>query len=218
MPQKQKIVLEGGMGEIVEKKSRFIASVFPVHDEEEALSIIEGMKKKYWDARHNCYAFVLGDNKEIQRYSDDGEPGGTAGKPMLDILLAENITDCLVIVTRYFGGTLLGTGGLVRAYQQAAREGIDNSKVAVKENGVMLEIEMDYNTVGKVQYMTGNERERVYVISCDYTDKVIMKIVISQEEADSFSKKVIESTNGKAVLRKGEQRKFAVSQNQVVFL
>ena len=115
MAQAQKVVLEGGVGEIVEKKSRFIASVFPVHGEEEVLGIIESMRKKYWDARHNCYAYILGENREVQRYSDDGEPGGTAGRPMLDILLAEDVTDCLVVVTRYFGGTLLGTGGLVRA-------------------------------------------------------------------------------------------------------
>lgn len=218
MAQTQKIVLEGGMGEIVEKKSRFIASVFPVHAEEEALSAIESVKKKYWDARHNCHAFVIGNNKEIQRYSDDGEPKGTAGKPMLDILLAENVMDCLVVVTRYFGGTLLGTGGLVRAYQQSVRAGIENSKIAVQKTGIMLRLETDYNTVGKVRYMAESSKETIHVISCEYTDKVVMQILVPKEQADSFTKELIESTNGKAVPKKGEHRQYAVSDGKPLFL
>ena len=114
-----RVVYEGGEGEIVEKKSRFIATVRPVETEEEAVAFVNEMKKKYWDARHNCYAYVAGKNQELQRCSDDGEPNGTAGRPMLDVLLREEIHDAVVVVTRYFGGTLLGTGGLVRAYQKA---------------------------------------------------------------------------------------------------
>ena len=110
-----KIVHRGGQGEIVEKKSRFIATVCPVMSEEEAISFIEKTKKKYWDARHNCHAFVIGERNEISRCSDDGEPSGTAGKPMLDVLLGAGVHNVCVVVTRYFGGTLLGTGGLVRA-------------------------------------------------------------------------------------------------------
>ena len=112
-------VYEGGQGEIVEKKSRFIATVLPIETEEEALEFIAKMKKKYWDARHNCYAYVIGERQELQRCSDDGEPNGTAGRPMLDVLLHEDIHNTVVVVTRYFGGVLLGTGGLVRAYQKA---------------------------------------------------------------------------------------------------
>ena len=113
-----KTVYAGGEGEIVEKKSRFIATVRPVSSEEEAVAFINEMKKKYWDARHNCSAFVIGDRQEISRCSDDGEPAQTAGRPMLDVLLKEEIHNVCVVVTRYFGGTLLGTGGLVRAYQK----------------------------------------------------------------------------------------------------
>ena len=108
-------MLEGGCGEIVEKKSRFLATVRPVETEEEASAFIEEMKKKYWDATHNCSAFVIGRRGEITRCSDDGEPSGTAGRPMLEVLLKEGICNTAVVVTRYFGGTLLGTGGLVRA-------------------------------------------------------------------------------------------------------
>ena len=119
MLEKYKIAYEGGQGEIVEKKSRFIATIRPVKTEEEALSFIAEMKKKYWDASHNCSAYVIGERNEIQRCSDDGEPGQTAGRPMLDVLLGEEIHDVCAVVTRYFGGTLLGTGGLVRAYTTA---------------------------------------------------------------------------------------------------
>ena len=113
------VVYKGGEGEIVEKKSRFIATVCPVETEEAAVAFINEMKKKYWDARHNCSAFVLGERQEMTRCSDDGEPAQTAGRPMLDVLLREGITNAAVVVTRYFGGVLLGTGGLVRAYQAA---------------------------------------------------------------------------------------------------
>ena len=112
-----RVVYEGGEGEITEKKSRFIATVRPVESEEEATTFIAEMKKKYWDARHNCSAFVIGERQELNRCSDDGEPAQTAGRPMLDVLLREGVTNVAVVVTRYFGGVLLGTGGLVRAYQ-----------------------------------------------------------------------------------------------------
>ena len=115
-----KTVYQGGQGEITEKKSRFIATVKEVVSEEEAAAFIAEMKKKYWDARHNCSAFVIGRNQELTRCSDDGEPSQTAGRPMLDVLLREGIYNAAVVVTRYFGGTLLGTGGLVRAYQMCS--------------------------------------------------------------------------------------------------
>lgn len=127
------MTLEGGEGEIVEKKSRFIATVRPVASEEEALAFIEEMKKKYWDARHNCSAFVIGRNQELMRFSDDGEPQGTAGKPMLDVLLGAGLHNTAVVVTRYFGGTLLGTGGLVRAYGGAAALALQKARVVTMQ-------------------------------------------------------------------------------------
>lgn len=136
MLAKYKTVYEGGEGEIVEKKSRFIATVIPVKTEDEALEFIERTRKKYWNATHNCFAYVLGEQFEIQRCSDDGEPSGTAGKPMLDVLLGEEIHNAAVVVTRYFGGTLLGTGGLVRAYSGAVKEGLACSTIITKMQGV----------------------------------------------------------------------------------
>ena len=122
-----KRIRNGGSGEIVEKKSRFIANVFSVDDEETAVRYINEVKKKYWDARHNCSAYVIGDKNELQRFSDDGEPSGTAGKPILEIIDKSGVHNCLIVVTRYFGGTLLGTGGLIRAYQASAKAGLDAS-------------------------------------------------------------------------------------------
>ena len=130
-----RVVYEGGEGEITEKKSRFIATVRPVESEEEATTFIAEMKKKYWDARHNCSAFVIGERQELNRCSDDGEPAQTAGRPMLDVLLKEGVTNVAVVVTRYFGGVLLGTGGLVRAYQAATQAGLAASRIIEKLPG-----------------------------------------------------------------------------------
>ena len=130
-----KCIYEGGTGEIEEKKSRFICHVKPVETEEEAVAFINAKKKEYWDARHNCSAFVIGKNAELTRCSDDGEPAGTAGRPMLEVLLNEEIRNVAVVVTRYFGGVLLGTGGLVRAYQAAVKAGLEESSIIEKLEG-----------------------------------------------------------------------------------
>lgn len=153
MLERYKTVYRGKEGEIIEKKSRFIATVRLVETEEEALAFIEEMKKKYWNATHNCFAYVIGERRECVRCSDDGEPSGTAGKPMLDVLLGEELYNTAVVVTRYFGGTLLGTGGLVRAYSKAVQEGLAQSDLIEKQYGNILEIGTDYNGVGKIQYL-----------------------------------------------------------------
>lgn len=145
--EQYKTVLEGGTGEIVEKKSRFIATVRPVKNEEEALAFLEEMRKKYWDARHNCYAYSIGKNREFTRCSDDGEPSGTAGRPMLDVILGEDIYNVAVVVTRYFGGVLLGTGGLVRAYSKAVQEGLAGSIVIEKKKGISLKVTTDLSLI-----------------------------------------------------------------------
>ena len=162
MLEQYNTIYEGGEGEIIEKKSRFIATVRLVKTEEEALSFIEEMRKKYWNATHNCYAYVIGERKETMRCSDDGEPSGTAGKPMLDVLLGEDLYNTAVVVTRYFGGTLLGTGGLVRAYSKAVQEGLACSRIITKHHGILLEIGTDYNGVGKLQYLFGQRGFPVY--------------------------------------------------------
>ena len=139
-----KIIYTGGEGEIVEKKSRFIATLRPVQTEAEAIAFIGEMKKKYWDARHNCSAFVIGKNQEISRCSDDGEPSQTAGRPMLDVLLKEEIHNAAVVVTRYFGGILLGAGGLTRAYSRSAKDALDASGISVVRPWIQVETDCPY--------------------------------------------------------------------------
>lgn len=191
-----KTVYEGGTGEIIEKKSRFIATVRPVESEEEAVAFIGEMKKKYWDARHNCSAFVIGENQEISRCSDDGEPAQTAGRPMLDVLLKEEIHNVAVVVTRYFGGVLLGTGGLVRAYQKATQEGLAASIVIDKQLGKKLTIETDYTGLGKIQYLAA--KEEITVLDTAYTDQVTLSLMVPEEKQEQFEKNLVEATSGKA--------------------
>lgn len=196
------MTLEGGEGEIVEKKSRFIATVRPVASEEEALAFIEEMKKKYWDARHNCSAFVIGRNQELMRFSDDGEPQGTAGKPMLDVLLGAGLHNTAVVVTRYFGGTLLGTGGLVRAYSGAVQEGLRHAVTAEQCYGIRLSIETDYNGIGKIQYILG--QRGIATLSSEYTDKVMLEVLVPAAQQGELTAALTEGTNGRAVLTPGD--------------
>ena len=190
-----RVLLEGGEGEIVEKKSRFIATVRPVETEEEAIAFIEEMKKKYWDARHNCSAFVIGSRAELTRCSDDGEPSGTAGRPMLEVLLGDGVRNIAVVVTRYFGGVLLGTGGLVRAYTQAVKEGLENSLIGTMCHGVEVELKTDYNGIGKILYILGQHGISAY--ESDYGADVALKIRFRSELADGLQKELVEATSGR---------------------
>ena len=208
-----KIVYKGGEGEIVEKKSRFIATVRPVETEEEAVAFINEMKKKYWDARHNCSAFVLGDRQEITRCSDDGEPAQTAGRPMLDVLLKEGIHNAAVVVTRYFGGVLLGTGGLVRAYQKATQEGLAASQIIEKKAGILLEVGTDYNGIGKLQYLFG--QENIHIVDSEYGADVTMQVLVPTERKTDLEKKITEQTSGNARISWGDEIEFAIVEKNV---
>ncbi|MGN0342987.1 MAG: YigZ family protein [Roseburia sp.] len=211
--QSQKMIYRGGEGEIEEKKSRFIAHIQPVESEEEAASYINEMKKKYWDARHNCSAFVLGDNQEMTRCSDDGEPSGTAGRPMLDVLLREGLHNVVVVVTRYFGGTLLGTGGLVRAYQAAVQEGLTHCTVLEKLHGQILHVITDYNGVGKVQYLLGSEQ--IPILESEYGENVCLKLVVELSQKEKLEKKLTDATNGKAQLEWKDPVSYGMVDGQV---
>lgn len=211
-----KIVYEGGEGEIVEKKSRFIATVRPVHSEEEAIAFIAGLKKKYWNATHNCSAYVIGEHQEIQRCSDDGEPQGTAGKPMLDVLLGEELHDAAVVVTRYFGGTLLGTGGLVRAYSKAVQAGLKECTIIEKRYGSRLTINTDYNGIGKLQYLLG--QRGIPIISSEYTDIVKAQVLVAQGIVKELTEAITEATNGRAEYEEEDGLYFAfVDKEPVIF-
>lgn len=191
-----KVVYRAGCGEYEEKKSRFIASVAPVTTEEEAAAFIESIRKKHYDARHNCTAFIIGRNKELTRCSDDGEPSGTAGKPILEVLLGANVTNVAVVVTRYFGGTLLGTGGLVRAYTQATKEGLADSGIGIMLYGKELTIAIDYSDVGKVQYILGSRQ--IEIAESRYLQNVEFDIRIAAETVDALIKELTETTAARA--------------------
>ena len=194
-----KILYEGGSGEITEKKSRFIATLKPVESEEEALAFVEEMKKKYWDATHNCSAFVIGERGELCRCSDDGEPSQTAGRPMLDVLLGEEIRNVCAVVTRYFGGTLLGTGGLVRAYSGAVKAGLENCRVVTKRLSKELTVGTDYSGVGKIQYLAA--QNGITVLDSQYGTDVTFSFLVPVDEADRFAALLTEGTNGRCSIQ-----------------
>jgi len=203
------VTLGSAEGEITEKKSRFIATLREIHSEDEATAFINEMRKKYWDARHNCYAYVLGKNNEIMRFSDDKEPQGTAGKPILDVLTGKCLHNTCIVVTRYFGGILLGTGGLVRAYSAAACEGVSNATVSRVCNGKILELKCDYTLVGKLQrYVSDRE---IPVMGTVYAENVIFKIAVSCEQEEKVISDITELGNGQIVTTDAGSIVFSVS-------
>lgn len=201
-----RVLLEGGQGEYVEKKSRFIATVRKCESEAEAAAFIEEMKKKYWDARHNCSAYCIGARGELTRCSDDGEPGGTAGRPMLEVLTGEGIRNAAVVVTRYFGGVLLGTGGLVRAYTRAVQEGLKNCVIGRMRQGFEVEVVTDYNGIGKILYLLGEAG--IEPVSSDYTDKVALRLLVPSEQAESLQAKMVDATGGKIAFHRIKELYF----------
>lgn len=203
---KTKVLIEGGQGEIMEKKSRFIADVRKVESEEEATAFIEEIKKKYWDARHHCSAFVIGQKGQLTRCSDDGEPSGTAGRPMLEVLLGEGICDIAVVVTRYFGGVLLGTGGLVRAYGAAVKEGLKNCVTGYRRLGTEIEVQTDYTGLGKLQYLLASRQ--ISPIGEEYGADVKLRLLIPAEEAEDLRAELTDALNGRIGWEKLEERYY----------
>ncbi len=197
-----RILKEGGSGEYEEKKSRFIATLRPVKSEEEAAAFIAETKKKYWNARHNCSAYIVGKRGEITRCSDDGEPSGTAGRPMLEVLTGSGVTNAAVVVTRYFGGTLLGTGGLVRAYTQAVKAGLENSVIGIVKEGVELEVIADYNDAEKVKYLLS--QKNIEPAKTEYSADVTLLLQVPSDDAESIEKEITETTAGRCLITKGD--------------
>ena len=214
MPQEYKIVYEGGEAEIVEKKSRFIARVKKTETVEEAEAFINECKKKYWDARHNCSAFVIGSTNQNLRSNEDGEPSGTAGKPILEVLLGEELCNVTVVVTRYFGGTLLGTGGLVRAYQKATKEALANSVLMTKAEGKKIQLVTDYNDVGKLQYLFG--QKGISILESEYAQNVKLTILVPVDQKEMMVKEITESTGGRASLEEGDTVFYGMADGKLV--
>lgn len=214
MPEQYRFTYIGGSGEITEKKSRFIATVEPVKSEEEALAFIERIRKQYWDASHNCTAFTIGPGHQLTRCSDDREPAGTAGRPMLEVLLGEDVHDTAVVVTRYFGGTLLGTGGLVRAYSAAVREGLSQAVILDKCMGIRLTIHTDYNGIGKIQYILS--QDHIPVLRSEYTDSVLLEALVPASLLHSVQSAITEGTSGQARLTVGDNCRYAVMEGEIL--
>lgn len=193
------------VGEITEKKSRFIATLRPVASEEEALAFIAGMKKKYWDARHNCSAYILSSDAQassdtevlpppLERCSDDGEPSRTAGMPMLEVLKGAGLQNVCCVVTRYFGGILLGTGGLVRAYQAAVTEGLVNASVITRKYLNRIAVTVDYTAYGRLQYIA--EQNNLRIENTDFGGDVTVTFLLDDAEAEALSLQITEATSG----------------------
>jgi uncharacterized YigZ family protein len=178
--------------EFVEKRSRFIGHICPVTGEEEALEFIRAKKSEYWDASHNVYAYVLREGR-IQRYSDDSEPQGTAGIPVLEVLLKEGVVDVVVVVTRYFGGTLLGAGGLVRAYSHGAKIALDAAQKKCMSWCGVLEMQMDYSLYGRIANLLPNYRAQV--LESDFGALVRLRVLIKQSLIERFRKELCELTS-----------------------
>ena len=188
-----KTIKENVSAEIVEKKSKFIANVFYVESKEEAEEIIKAQKKKYHDARHNCYAYRILEENIIERASDDGEPSGTAGGPMLNILAKQEIVNVLVIVTRYFGGILLGTGGLVKAYSEATKKALENAEFTKIEEGFLYNVEIKYSDLEKFKYFIKNND--IKIKNEEYFENVYLKIFVPKNKIQCIKMEKINEFN-----------------------
>lgn len=194
MPNEYRTVKEFNSDEYIVKRSRFIGYAKPVTTVEDANNFIAEIKSKHWDATHNVYAYILRDGG-VKRYSDDGEPQGTAGVPVLDVLEKENLVDVCVVVTRYFGGILLGGGGLVRAYSHSAKIGVDSAKIIAMAHCVDLAVECDYTFYGKLTDFLS--REDTVILDTEYTDNVKVIFRIKGENKQNIDAKITDLSNGR---------------------
>lgn len=187
----------------IEKKSKFIGYAKPVKTQEEAVDFINSVKAKHWDATHNVYAYVLKDNN-IQRYSDDGEPSGTAGVPVLDVLLKENLVDVCVVATRYFGGTLLGAGGLVRAYSHTSKIAVEAANIITMAQCSILSVDADYNFYDRILILLGEFSANI--VDTQFTEKITVIFSVKENLRQELEEKLIDISNGKYSLKYIETR------------
>lgn len=191
-------VKEAATASFIERKSEFIGSIAPVKTEEEALAFIASVKKQYADAKHNVYAYLLRENN-VTRFSDDGEPHGTAGMPVLDVLRKEGVTDVAVVVTRYFGGILLGTGGLVRAYSQSAKMALDAAGKAVVQKLTVFSLRVNYSDLQKAEPLLATQT--LLRLDTVYADDVRLSLAIREADYPPLAEALTERTGGRAILR-----------------
>ncbi|MEQ8198652.1 MAG: YigZ family protein [Clostridiaceae bacterium] len=189
--------------EFEEKKSRFIGYIKRVESEEEAKEFVQEIKSMHKMATHNCWAYVIGENLGVQRYSDDGEPQGTAGIPILEVIKKSGLTDCAIVVTRYFGGIMLGAGGLTRAYTKGASTAVKAGGIVEKVKGKPINIKINYDLIGKLQYICG---ENNWIIeNTEYAEDVTITLILEVSEGIKAVEEITEATNGKALINLGEE-------------
>ncbi len=184
--------------EFQEKKSTFIGYIKRVNTEEEAKNFVNEIKSMHKEATHNVYAYIVGENKGIQRYSDDGEPQGTAGIPVLEVIKKNDLTDVAVVVTRYFGGILLGGGGLIRAYSKGASSAIEEAGIVEKVKGLKLRFTLEYDLIGKIQYLCGTNNW--HIEDTIYTDKVELSLLTEVENKETIIAAFVDATSGKVTI------------------
>lgn len=203
-----------GRDEVIVNKSRFIGSSMPVSSEEEALEFIEKIRKEFKDASHNVYAYVIGENSNLQRFSDDGEPSGTAGMPALNVINQEKLRNTVVVVTRYFGGVLLGAGGLVRAYSRGAKIGLENGLIVDKVLYNEISAAVDYTMLGKME----NELAKNNFIIKDkiFEENVTLKIISDNENMDRLNNLINDITSGRADITMGESSYYSIKDGKIV--
>ena len=202
MLERYKTVRSAGSKEIVIKKSRFIGHVMPVETEEEAVAFIDEIKKKHWNATHNCSAYMIGERDEIQKQSDDGEPSGTAGKPILEVIRNQGLKNVAIVVTRYFGGIMLGAGGLIRAYTDGAVAAIESGEPIVRVLHREVFVELDYTWLGKVENELRNRDTRMGETM--FADKVTLTCLPLEHQKDQFMAWMIDLTQGQSVITEGD--------------
>ncbi len=198
-----KTILNSASAEFEEKKSRFIANVKPVSNENDAVEFINNLKTKFWDATHNVYAYSINNETLIQRYSDDGEPSGTAGMPALEVIKRMGIQDVVVVITRYFGGTLLGAAGLIRAYSKSSAMGLEAGEIVTRKHCFTLNIVVEYTLFGKLQNMLMNDNNIIKDIQ--YGQDVELSVLIEVGKEEKLIDKIIENTNDRAICDLGEK-------------
>lgn len=228
-----KVILENKTAEIVEKKSRFIANVFYVTNVDDAEARLSEIRKKYYDAKHNCFAYIIGKTGDIMKSSDDGEPQGTAGHPMLDILKAENITNCIAIVTRYFGGTLLGTGGLVRAYSDSLKLALRDAKYSNIYEGCLVEFSVEYDDYGKIENVVQNINQKfsnadaqrsdkkhmsITQLESKFEEKIKLKYLVDDIKFDKFKVDISNITKGKVNLENIDKKAYYNTNNKIMYI
>lgn len=210
-------IISCGKSEITEKKSRFLGVAEKASSEAEALDILKSIQKEHYDARHNCFAYVTGTDDSTVRSSDDGEPSGTAGRPILNELQSQGVHNAIIVVTRYFGGVLLGTGGLVRAYSQAAKAALLNATLVQRIMAEEVSVTSDYNDYGKIEFLLRNES--FPVINTDYTDSVTVTFICQPDKYDYIRRKITDLTSSRAVIMEGTLSAYGLTQdNRIIDL